>query len=85
MIAILLLKMYVRGWHVKSRWDTSVDAHEGVMVVAETGVMFLVIAFAKILEREESISPCSFYGNCPTVSHTFLVLSTQWMSSPYMK
>ena len=28
-IVISLLKMYVRGWHVKSRWDTSVDAHEG--------------------------------------------------------
>ena len=28
-IAILLLKMYVRGWYVKSRWDTSVNAHEG--------------------------------------------------------
>ena len=29
MIAILLLKIYVRGWLVKSRWGTSVDAHEG--------------------------------------------------------
>ena len=28
MIAISLLKIYVRGWDVKSRWDTSVDAHE---------------------------------------------------------
>ena len=28
-IAISLLKMYVRRWHIKSRWGTSVDAHEG--------------------------------------------------------
>ena len=28
-IAISLLKIYVRGCHVKSRWGTSVDAHEG--------------------------------------------------------
>ena len=29
MLAISLLKMYVGGWHIKSRWGTSVDAHEG--------------------------------------------------------
>ena len=28
-IAILLSKMCVRRWHVKSGWGTSVDAHEG--------------------------------------------------------
>ena len=28
-IAISLIKMYVRGWHVKSRWGTIVDAHDG--------------------------------------------------------
>ena len=33
MIAISLLKMYVRGWHVKSRWGTSVDALEGMHFV----------------------------------------------------
>ena len=25
---ISLLKMYVKGWRAKSRWGTSVDAHE---------------------------------------------------------
>ena len=27
-IVISLLKMYVKGWRAKSRWGTSVDAHE---------------------------------------------------------
>ena len=25
---ISLLKMYLKGWRAKSRWGTSVDAHE---------------------------------------------------------
>ena len=54
----------------------------GVMVVAEVEMMFLVIASAKIPERKGSISPSSFYGNCPTISYTFFVLFTQWVSSP---
>ena len=43
------------------------------------------IAPAKILEREESISPFKFMGSCPTINHTFLALATQWMSSPSRK
>ena len=31
----------------------------------------MLIAPAKILEREESISPSSFYGELLTISHTF--------------
>ena len=27
----------------------------------------------------------AFMNNCPTISHTFFALSTQWMSSPSMK
>ena len=53
----------------------------GVKVVAEVEMIFLVITSGKIPEREGSISPSSFYGNCRTFSYTFLVLFTQWVSS----
>ena len=46
------------------------------------GKIVLFIASAKILEREEIISPFSFYGQLPTISHTLLALSTQLASSP---
>ena len=42
----------------------------------------LFIASAKIPVRERSISHLAFMGNCPSISHTFLALSTQWVSSP---
>ena len=49
-----------------------------VVVVAVVGLMSF--ALAKILRRA---SHCpAFMGNCPAISHTFLVLSTQWISSP---
>ena len=44
------------------------------------GKIVLFIALGKILEREGSILPSSFYG--PAISHTFLALSTQLVSSP---
>ena len=47
-------------------------------VLEEKIVLF--IALGKILEREGSILPSSFYG--PAISHTFLALSTQLVSSP---
>ena len=50
----------------------------GMMVVAV--VWLMSFALAKTL-RSASHRP-AFMGNCPTISHTFLVLSTQWMSSP---
>ena len=46
----------------------------------------MFIASAKIPEREGSTyHHPTFMGNCPTNCHTFLVLSTQWMSSPSSK
>ena len=50
----------------------------GMMVVAV--VWLMSFALAKTLRRA-SHRP-AFMGNCTTISHTFLVLSTQWMSSP---
>ena len=40
---------------------------------------------AKVLKREGSIAPSSFYGQLSDFSHKFLTLSTQWMSSPSSK
>ena len=42
----------------------------------------LFIASAKIPEREGAYHHSAFMGNCSTVSHTILALSTQWVSSP---
>ena len=40
----------------------------------------ILIASAKIPEREGSISPCRFMGNCLTVSHTCLLyLPRRWV------
>ena len=36
----------------------------------------MYIASAKISERNESISPFSFYVQPPTINHTFLALPT---------
>ena len=41
--------------------------------------------WAESLERKGSISSCSFYGQLSDYYHTFLVLSTQWMSPPSRK
>ena len=44
--------------------------------------IILFITSAKIPEREGASHHPAFMGNCPAISHTFLALSTQWMSSP---
>ena len=44
------------------------------------GKIVLLIGPAKIPECEGSVSP-AFMSNCPTISHTILALSTQWVSS----
>ena len=46
------------------------------------GKIVLFIASAKMTEGEESISTPAFMGNSPTISHSFLALSTQLVSSP---
>ena len=42
--------------------------------------MVVHISSAKITDRKGSISPSSFYGQLTTISHTFSVISTQWMN-----
>ena len=46
------------------------------------GKIVLFIASAKMTEGEEGISTPAFMGNSPTISHSFLALSTQLVSSP---
>ena len=45
----------------------------------------MCIASAKLLEQEGASHHPVFLGNCPTIGHTFLALSTQWMSFPSRK
>ena len=47
--------------------------------------IFVFIASVKTLEHKGSNSPSRFYRQLPNMSHTFLALSTQWMSSPSRK
>ena len=49
-------------------------------VLEEQIVLF--IASAKIPERRGTSHHPAFMGNCSTISHTFLALSKQWVSSP---
>ena len=51
------------------------------MGTLNSGQMVVHIDSAKMPEYEESISHLTM-GSCPTISHTFLVLSTQSMGSP---
>ena len=46
------------------------------MLEIDGGMKFCLITLAKVLQREESISPSSFYGNCPTINQTCYVLSS---------
>ena len=58
--------------------------HNNAKTVFEEKIA-VFIASVKTLEQEGSISPSSFYRQLPNMSHTFLALSTQWMSSPSRK
>ena len=44
--------------------------------------MALFISSAKIREHEGTSHHLAFMGKLSTISHTFLALSTQWVSSP---
>ena len=46
------------------------------------GKIVLLIASAKTPKREGACHRSAFMANCPTISHTFLALSTQLVSSP---
>ena len=44
--------------------------------------MALFISSAKIREHEGTSHHLAFMGKLSTISHTFLALATQWVSSP---
>ena len=50
-----------------------------------SGRMVVHIDSTKMPEHEGASHHPAFMGNCPTISHTFLVLSTQWISPLYKK
>ena len=49
MIAVSLLKMYVRGCHVRFRWGTSVDTIRAGILFEEVGVVVVGDAFCLLL------------------------------------
>ena len=73
-----------------------VDAHEGRYFVWRDGSgggrsddggggggdVFCLLLQQKFRSTRGASQHPAFMGNCPTINHTFLVLSTEWMSSP---
>ena len=67
-----------RGPYIFVEWSGAYKINKSVGIL-NSGRMVVHIDSAKM--RGASHHP-AFKGNCPTISHTFLVLSTQWMSTP---
>ena len=63
-----------RGPYILIKWFYAHKRNKSMRTLT-FGRMVVHIASAKIPEREESISPSSFYGNCPTISQILSVLS----------
>ena len=77
---------------MKSRWGAGVDAHKDRYFVwwggsggGSGGVVFCLFLRLKSWIARRTSYHLAFIGNCPTISHKFLLLSIQWMSSPLKK
>ena len=73
---------FVATWRL---WTASGGVH-ALLVLEPTAFSKLKVKFMlkSWSERGTYYHP-AFMDNCPTLSHTFLSLSTQWMSSPSRK
>ena len=70
-----------RGPYIFVEWSCAYKINKSVGTL-NSGRMVVHIDSAKLSQHEGASHHPAFMGNCPTISHTFLVLSTQWMSSP---
>ena len=70
-----------RGPYILVEWSCANKRNKSVGTL-NSGRMVVHIDSAKMPQHEGASHHPAFLGNCPTITHTFLVLSTPWMSFP---
>ena len=69
-----------RRLYIFVEWSRTYKINKSVGTL-NSGRMFVRIASAKVPQYEGASHHTVFMDNCPTMNHTVLALSTQWMSS----
>ena len=69
-----------RGPYIFVEWWCANKRNKSVGTI-NSGRMVVHIAAAKVPGMRRASHRPFFMGNCPTISHAFSVLSSQWMTS----
>ena len=67
--------------HIFVEWSCANKSNESVGTL-NSGRMVCILLWLKCWSARGASHHPALMGNFPIISHTFLVLSTQWMSSP---
>ena len=70
-----------RGTNIFVEWSRAYKINKSVGYL-NSGRMVVHINSAKMLQHEGTSHHPAFMDIFPTISHTILILSTQWISSP---
>ena len=79
-MVVLKERMNERRSYILAEWTCANERNKSMRTLI-FGRMVVHIASAKIPSARGASHHSAFMGNCRTISHKFLVLTTQWMSS----